>query len=41
MNKPTAIIYTSNTGFTKRYAEMLGCLQNKTLPMMKSVCLKR
>jgi len=23
MNKPIAIVYTSNTGFTKRYAEML------------------
>lgn len=28
MNKPTAIVYTSNTGFTKRYAEMLGGLLN-------------
>ena len=24
MNKTTAIVYTSNTGFTKRYAKMLG-----------------
>ncbi len=24
MNKPTAIVYTSNTGYTQRYAKMLG-----------------
>lgn len=35
MNRPTAIVYTSNTGFTKRYAEMLGDLLNLKVYDMK------